>query len=77
MLGRGQRRTGRAGGVPCRRLPGLGGDGGRTVTAALPATVLVTRPRHPLEGRELRVLGGMHRHGRLELLLVLPDGSKR
>jgi hypothetical protein len=47
------------------------------VTAALPATVLVTRPRHPLEGRELRVLGGMHRHGRLELLLVLPDGSKR
>jgi len=47
------------------------------VTAALPGTVLVTRPRHPLEGRELRVLGGMHRHGRLELLLVLPDGSKR
>ena len=47
------------------------------MTAALPGTVLVTRPRHPLEGRELRVLGGMHRHGRLELLLVLPDGSKR
>jgi hypothetical protein len=47
------------------------------VTAALPDTVLVTRARHPLEGRELRVLGGMHRHGRLELLLVLPDGSKR
>jgi hypothetical protein len=43
----------------------------------MPDTVLVTRPRHPLEGRELRVLGGMHRHGRLELLLVLPDGSKR
>ena len=35
------------------------------------------RPRHPLAGRELRVLGGMRRHGRLELLLVLPDGSKR
>ena len=35
------------------------------------------RPRHPLEGLELRVLGGMRRHGRLELLLVLPDGSKR
>lgn len=47
------------------------------MTAALPGTVLVTRPRHPLEGRELRVLGGMRRHGRLELLLVLPDGSKR
>ena len=45
--------------------------------AALPGTVVVTRPRHPLAGRELRVLGGMRRHGRLELLLVLPDGSKR
>src|SRR5262245_52693333 len=38
---------------------------------------MITRPRHPLGGRELRVLGGMRRHGRLELLLVLPDGSKR
>ena len=38
---------------------------------------MITRPRHPLDGRELRVLGGMRRHGRLELLLVLPDGSKR
>jgi hypothetical protein len=47
------------------------------VTAGLPDTVLVTRLRHPLAGRELRVLGGMRRHGRLELLLVLPDGSKR
>ena len=45
--------------------------------AALPGTVVVTRPRHPLAGRELRVLGGMRRHGRLELLLVLSDGSKR
>jgi hypothetical protein len=43
----------------------------------LPASVTVTRPRHPLEGRELRVLGWMRRHGRLELLLELPDGSKR
>ena len=33
--------------------------------------------RHPLEGRDLRVLGWMRRHGRLELLLELPDGSKR
>ena len=46
------------------------------MTARLPETVLITRPRHPLAGRELRVLGGMRRHGRLELLLVLPDGSK-
>ena len=43
----------------------------------LPGTAVITRPRHPLAGRELRVLGGMRRHGRLELLLVLPDGSKR
>jgi hypothetical protein len=47
------------------------------VTGVLPGAVVITRPRHPLEGRELRVLGGMRRHGRLELLLVLPDGSKR
>jgi len=45
--------------------------------AALPGTVVIMRPRHPLAGRELRVLGGMRRHGRLELLVVLPDGSKR
>ena len=47
------------------------------MTGELPGTVVITRPRHPLAGRELRVLGGMRRHGRLELLLVLPDGSKR
>ena len=29
------------------------------MTAVLPGAVVVTRPRHPLEGRELRVLGGM------------------
>jgi hypothetical protein len=46
------------------------------VTAALPDTAVITRARHPFQGRELRVLGGMRRHGRLELLLVLPDGSK-
>ena len=58
-------------------LPGAGGDGAGPVTAVLPGTVVITRPRHPLEGRTLRVLGGMRRHGRLELLVVLPDGSKR
>ena len=47
------------------------------MTAGLPGTAVITRPRHPLHGLELRVLGGMRRHGRLELLLVLPDGSKR
>ena len=40
-------------------------------------SVVITRPRHPLEGQSLRVLGRMRRHGQLELLLVLPDGSKR
>lgn len=39
-------------------------------------TATVTRERHPLQGRALRVLGRMRRHGRLELLLELPDGSK-
>ena len=36
----------------------------------------ITRPRHPLQDRSLRVLGGMRRHGVMELLLELPDGSK-
>lgn len=36
----------------------------------------ITRAHHPLDGQCLRVLGKMRRHGRLELLLVLPDGSK-
>jgi hypothetical protein len=49
------------------------GDGGGPTPAA---TVLVTRARHPLAGHQLRVLGRMRRHGRLELLVVLPDGSK-
>ena len=40
------------------------------------ATVRITRSRHPLEGRSLTVLGRVRRHGRLELLVVLPDGSK-
>jgi Family of unknown function (DUF5372) len=40
------------------------------------STATVMRGRHPLQGRALRVLGRMRRHGRLELLLELPDGSK-
>jgi hypothetical protein len=38
--------------------------------------VRITRSRHPLQDRSLRVLGGMRRHGLMELLLELPDGSK-
>ena len=41
------------------------------------STVRLTRPRHPFEGRPLEVLGRMRRHGAVELLVVLPDGSKR
>jgi Family of unknown function (DUF5372) len=41
------------------------------------ARVTVTRAHHPLVGQPLRVLGRMRRHGRLELLLELADGSKR
>lgn len=47
------------------------------MTGALPQAVLVTLPRHPLEGRELEVLGRMRRHGRLELLLAVPGSGKR
>lgn len=39
-------------------------------------TATVTRPRHPLEGQTLRVLGRMRRRGTDEVLLELPDGSK-
>ena len=44
---------------------------------ALPATVVITQARHPLEGRDLRVLGWMRRLGRLELMLELPDGGTK
>jgi hypothetical protein len=38
--------------------------------------VTVTRPRHPLAGQTLRVLGRVRRRGTDEVLLELPDGSK-
>ena len=41
------------------------------------STVRLTRSRHPFEGQPLPVLGRMRRHGEVELLVVLPDGSKR
>ena len=44
---------------------------------AVPGMVTLTRARHPFEGRPLPVLGSMLRHGAMELLVVLPDGSKR
>ena len=34
------------------------------------------RGRHAWEGRALELMGWMRRHGRLELILVLPDGSR-
>ena len=40
-------------------------------------TVTITRCRHALEGQSLVVIGHFRRHGRLELLVVLGDGSKR
>ena len=39
-------------------------------------SAVVTRHRHPFEGYSLVVLGQMKRHGAVELLVVLPDGSK-
>ncbi len=37
---------------------------------------MIVRARHPFEGKSLPVLGAIHRHGRLHLVLILPDGSK-
>jgi hypothetical protein len=41
------------------------------------AEVRVTRSRDVLEGQILPVTGRLRRHGRLELLVVLPDGTSR
>jgi hypothetical protein len=37
--------------------------------------VRVLRVRHAWEGRSLELMGWMRRHGSLELIVVLPDGS--
>src|SRR5215469_14966735 len=42
----------------------------------LPERVRITRGRRPFEGKSLAVLRAIHRHGRLYLLLILPDGSR-
>jgi hypothetical protein len=39
--------------------------------------VRVTRSRDVLEGQVLPVTGRLRRHGRLELVVVLPDGTSR
>lgn len=39
--------------------------------------VRVTRSRDVLEGQILPVTGRLRRHGRVELLVVLPDGTSR
>src|SRR5205823_13645391 len=39
-------------------------------------SVIITRAHHPFQGRSLLVMGQTHRHNRLQLLLVLPDGSR-
>ena len=36
----------------------------------------IVRKRHPFFGQSLRVFGWMRRQGRLDLILVLPDGSR-
>jgi hypothetical protein len=56
--GRRVSRVGGVGGVSCGRVPCRRGGGGWPVSA-LAGTVVITRPRHPLAGRELRVLGRM------------------
>jgi len=42
----------------------------------LPPEVTVVRKRHPFVGQSLRVFGWMRRQGSLDLILVLPDGSR-
>jgi hypothetical protein len=37
--------------------------------------VRIVRTRHAWEGQPLELMGWMHRRGRLELILILPDGS--
>ncbi len=49
---------------------------GQTNVSSGPVSVLVTRRHHPFDGQSLAVLGQMRRHGTIELLVVLPDGSK-
>jgi len=40
-----------------------------------PPSVKITRPHHPLNGKELKVFGQARRKGILHLILILPDDS--
>ena len=63
---------------PGYRDCGAGGNGDAASGEPAGAPVVtVTRQRDPLEGQRLPVLGRLRRHGGAELLVVLPDGSKR
>src|SRR5271165_3348786 len=42
----------------------------------LPERVTIVRPHHPFEGRSLEVLRVTQRHDRLQLVVIIPDGSK-
>ena len=48
----------------------------KTHLDGFPATVRIVRPRHPLEGRPLELIGWMRRRRQLELFVVLQDGSR-
>ena len=43
----------------------------------VPESVVITRAGHPFEGQRLQVLGRRQHAGRLHLLLILPDESRR
>ena len=65
--------------LPCAARPTKLPSRTNAITGAVSAdgsSVVVTRHRHPFEGQTLAVLGQMRRHGAIELLVVLPDGSK-
>ena len=47
-----------------------------TTHVEVPRRVTVVRAHHPFEGQALEVFGRLQRQGRLQLILVLPDGSR-
>lgn len=63
--------------VIARESKQLHGDSGRYKTHldGFPSTVRIVRRRHAWEGQPLELMGWMRRRGRLELILILPDGS--
>ena len=55
----------------CRRTPRH-----TTHHQHFPERVTITRPHHPFHGQSLEVLRQARMRGRLEFVLILPDGSK-